>query len=541
MTTPYREIRFLFTIAFLTFSFAASYGKVGRNEELASTFKYDQPRLLEQTAEPYIMIDSPADPAGNPSADGQQVLKQEKQQDDAEINKLQSDETSLKSKEAQAIAELKAGRFCSQCGRTASEIEASGESFEQHLKDVDGHIVPADPARIAAKQKEFDDEIASDQEQIDELRQREQDAQDEANREAAAAAAAAQAAKEEAARQAQAAAEAAQKAKEQRLQDKIQTNEQEAEQIAATHQQNETKAEQHNQEVISNSMHSVEQMGQAGDDMARQNEQLNAQKQVQISQSFNTDAAVAKQDVKNAPNYGDEEDDKPQTPALPNSNLSKTTGDTKISTPPTVSHSDQTVIDNLMTNDKTNKPDEIESISIQAKQQIPNPALVDGPIEQFPSNQSIKFVATAVVAVSTAPATPILGTIATVSTIGAAGYEWWNGGKDAASGTMGLVSTFSGGYGLASCLEPSGNPYIYATKCVVSVAGASFSTADNISLIGTGKSLSSTQIGPVMPTIELINTSFDYNSTPWYTTFGRTVNSGNDLRESLQEQKKDAK
>ncbi len=58
------------------------------------------------------------------------------------------------------MAELRAGLFCSECRQSKSEIERTGKSFERHLKDVDGHPIPASDLVLKEKSKEFDDQIA---------------------------------------------------------------------------------------------------------------------------------------------------------------------------------------------------------------------------------------------------------------------------------------------------------------------------------------------------------------------------------------------
>lgn len=61
-----------------------------------------------------------------------------------------------------ALEELSQGFYCSQCGRTASEIErAERIQFSEHLKNVKGRSIPAPANRIQAKAKEYDQKIAA--------------------------------------------------------------------------------------------------------------------------------------------------------------------------------------------------------------------------------------------------------------------------------------------------------------------------------------------------------------------------------------------
>ena len=70
----------------------------------------------------------------------------------------------LKREKELALKELREGYFCSKCKRSKSEIErGSSETFEEHLGRVSGDRIPASPEQIAAKEKEYDDKIATAQ------------------------------------------------------------------------------------------------------------------------------------------------------------------------------------------------------------------------------------------------------------------------------------------------------------------------------------------------------------------------------------------
>lgn len=66
---------------------------------------------------------------------------------------------SLVAEKERVITELRMGLFCSQCGRSKSEIEKqTNDTFEQHLIDVRGHAV-AKPEQIQRKSQEYSDRI----------------------------------------------------------------------------------------------------------------------------------------------------------------------------------------------------------------------------------------------------------------------------------------------------------------------------------------------------------------------------------------------
>ena len=62
---------------------------------------------------------------------------------------------SIEEEESRVLAELAGGYFCSRCKRSKSEIEKGGETFEQHLQNVNGDPVPAPPELIAERKTEF--------------------------------------------------------------------------------------------------------------------------------------------------------------------------------------------------------------------------------------------------------------------------------------------------------------------------------------------------------------------------------------------------
>jgi hypothetical protein len=63
---------------------------------------------------------------------------------------------------ARVLDELRRGLFCSKCHRSRSQIEAqTGQSFEAHLGQVQGHPEPAPPELIAQTEHEYAQKIAA--------------------------------------------------------------------------------------------------------------------------------------------------------------------------------------------------------------------------------------------------------------------------------------------------------------------------------------------------------------------------------------------
>jgi hypothetical protein len=62
----------------------------------------------------------------------------------------------LKKEKDDAVRELRMGLFCSRCRQSKSEIEAKGETFEDHLQKVRGDPIGATPEEIADKEAHYD-------------------------------------------------------------------------------------------------------------------------------------------------------------------------------------------------------------------------------------------------------------------------------------------------------------------------------------------------------------------------------------------------
>ena len=86
------------------------------------------------------------------------------------IEEAETETVALINEKAKVIDELKKGWFCSVCGNSKTEIESHGETFEGHLRDVNGKRVPAPPEKIAEKEREYDQKISNAQSKVNRLR-----------------------------------------------------------------------------------------------------------------------------------------------------------------------------------------------------------------------------------------------------------------------------------------------------------------------------------------------------------------------------------
>ncbi|MCB1064330.1 MAG: hypothetical protein KDN20_15610 [Verrucomicrobiae bacterium] len=85
-----------------------------------------------------------------------------KQDEREQLAALPSGLNSLIAEKRKALEELKAGEYCSECKRPASQVEReTNDTFKQHLRDVKGKALPAPQSLIAAQEKEYDNKIAS--------------------------------------------------------------------------------------------------------------------------------------------------------------------------------------------------------------------------------------------------------------------------------------------------------------------------------------------------------------------------------------------
>lgn len=75
----------------------------------------------------------------------------------------------LVTEKQRVIADLRSGKFCSECGRSAYEIEkAGGETFEQHLVSVGGRAIMR-PEQIQARSDSYDQKISQARQQLQQL------------------------------------------------------------------------------------------------------------------------------------------------------------------------------------------------------------------------------------------------------------------------------------------------------------------------------------------------------------------------------------
>lgn len=64
------------------------------------------------------------------------------------------------SEKQRVLNDYRQGYFCSQCRHSKSQIEAGGENFYEHLRRVNGHIVPASQQELNQKALEFDNRLS---------------------------------------------------------------------------------------------------------------------------------------------------------------------------------------------------------------------------------------------------------------------------------------------------------------------------------------------------------------------------------------------
>jgi len=83
-----------------------------------------------------------------------------RQQFTSNLSKIDQEIQDKQNKRDLVLNEMRRGAYCSQCKRSKTEIEATGESFYQHLQRVHGQEIPAPYEDIVAKQREYDDAIS---------------------------------------------------------------------------------------------------------------------------------------------------------------------------------------------------------------------------------------------------------------------------------------------------------------------------------------------------------------------------------------------
>ncbi len=83
-----------------------------------------------------------------------------------QINDLEVKKNKLTTERRVSLNQLKQGKYCSQCNRSAIEIEKSGVNFKQHLIDVNGKEIPAPEELIRQKAEEYNQKIKDLNDQI---------------------------------------------------------------------------------------------------------------------------------------------------------------------------------------------------------------------------------------------------------------------------------------------------------------------------------------------------------------------------------------
>lgn len=94
------------------------------------------------------------------------------QKENKEINELNGKIAALQREKLTALAELRAGLYCSKCKRPASMIQREEkETFQKHLGRVKGKPEPATQAMLLYTAKKYDAKIESFRKRIESLRQ----------------------------------------------------------------------------------------------------------------------------------------------------------------------------------------------------------------------------------------------------------------------------------------------------------------------------------------------------------------------------------
>ena len=96
---------------------------------------------------------------------------------EAEAKRWKKRVRELRAEKERELDELRRGRFCSKCIRTATAIEKTGEPFLQHLNTVTATTRAAPPERILALEKSYDERILSALKRVKEAELRQEKAE----------------------------------------------------------------------------------------------------------------------------------------------------------------------------------------------------------------------------------------------------------------------------------------------------------------------------------------------------------------------------
>lgn len=80
---------------------------------------------------------------------------------DQDVRRSEGDLQRVEDELAEQLREMAEGRFCSECLRSASELERTVEPFLYHVRKVNGTAIPASPEQIAQARQRAAEKIAS--------------------------------------------------------------------------------------------------------------------------------------------------------------------------------------------------------------------------------------------------------------------------------------------------------------------------------------------------------------------------------------------
>jgi len=101
---------------------------------------------------------------------GMPAIDQQLKVIDLKIADTQRKINDLSEEKKRALEDLRQGLYCSECRHTKSELQSTGEGFEEHVRRVKGQVLAATSEQIRAKAAEYDRKIAALQKEIDRLR-----------------------------------------------------------------------------------------------------------------------------------------------------------------------------------------------------------------------------------------------------------------------------------------------------------------------------------------------------------------------------------
>lgn len=107
-----------------------------------------------------------------------QRVRQQAQTNLAETQQVHDELQDLYDQKESALEQLDSGQYCSECMRTATEIERqTGTSFRRHLDQVDGRPIPARHHHIEERAHQYDQQIQRKHREFDQLKDHHQQLQ----------------------------------------------------------------------------------------------------------------------------------------------------------------------------------------------------------------------------------------------------------------------------------------------------------------------------------------------------------------------------